>query len=518
MNALEKDDRNKEYTDHFSPDISDEIKKYAIEEAFKFSRYIFTRKDKKQQYGYCTHCEAEFKTDSLKHNEETTCPKCRSKVMIKSGGMGRKYMIDTVYFVYYEKSKKDSNVLIARGIQAQRDYRYNYKNLRTEYFLKAMYVFEPNKGGSMLEQSYYDDDYSKRAGIFSLAGPLESRGCKTCYSRKSIEVAVKGTPFQYSTWKSYFLGDMVKFFALYAKYPCLEYLSKLGLENIVENKLHNWTTYSSVNWNGKTILKVLKLSKKDLNELRKLNFTITPLFLRLFQISKKDNLSLSPEDILTISKSYGHDLQALQKVLKYTSLRKANKYICKQNDNDTINYHAKTQVLTAWKDYLNDCITLEMNLDDDRILFPKELHKAHQETLVRIKTEADVLMDRKISEKISSLEKYCFEYNGLMIRPAVSTKELIREGKALKHCVGNYNQKYMIRYSKGQIILLLIRKITEPDTPFFTVEIEKNAIKQVHGYGNYSPDKKEKEFLEVFKAEKLTKKKVTIKNKIAIPA
>ena len=94
---MEIDDRNKECTKHFSDDISDEVREYAIEEAFRFSRYIFTRKNKKQQYGFCTYCETEFKTDSLKHNEETTCPNCKSKTMVKSGGMGRKYMIDTVY-------------------------------------------------------------------------------------------------------------------------------------------------------------------------------------------------------------------------------------------------------------------------------------------------------------------------------------------------------------------------------------------------------------------------------------
>ena len=59
----------------------------------------------------------------------------------------------------------------------------------------------------------------------------------TYCSRDSIKKAVKGTPFQYSTYDSYIDGDMVKFFSLYARYPCVEYLTKFGMSELVEAKL-----------------------------------------------------------------------------------------------------------------------------------------------------------------------------------------------------------------------------------------------------------------------------------------
>jgi len=45
---------------HFSPRISKEIREYARDEVFEFSRYIFTERRKSKRIGYCTHCHSEF--------------------------------------------------------------------------------------------------------------------------------------------------------------------------------------------------------------------------------------------------------------------------------------------------------------------------------------------------------------------------------------------------------------------------------------------------------------------------
>ncbi|RJQ25543.1 MAG: hypothetical protein C4589_11125 [Peptococcaceae bacterium] len=48
--------------DHFTLGISQEIKDFATNAVFRHSRYIFTRREGKRQYGYCTHCRKEFQT------------------------------------------------------------------------------------------------------------------------------------------------------------------------------------------------------------------------------------------------------------------------------------------------------------------------------------------------------------------------------------------------------------------------------------------------------------------------
>lgn len=60
-------------------------------------------------------------------------------------------------------------------------------------------------------------------------------------------------------------------------------------------------------------------------------------------------------------------------------------------------------------------------------------------------------------------------------------EDLCKEGTTLEHCVGTYVE----RVYNGNISVLFIRKKSEPDVPFFTIEIGgNNMIEQIHGYKN----------------------------------
>lgn len=115
--------------------------------------------------------------------------------------------------------------------------------------------------------------------------------------------------------------------------------------------------------------------------------------------------------------------------------------------------------------------------------------------------------------RVKALEKYSYENKslGILIRPAASTKELIEEGKALCHCVGGYAS----RYASGATNILVIRKINEPDKPYFTLELNRGAIVQVRGKHNCAPTGEVKKFIKAFELAKLNKKG---KDKKSIPA
>ena len=258
------------------------------------------------------------------------------------------------------------------------------------------------------------------------------------------------------------------------------------------------------------------------------NIKVDPLFLRLVQISKKDGSNLTLDELKEIQGT-GFDFDDLKKVLKDTTLRQVRNYVNRQYEQankieQNTNYccarvpisHTKRAILLTYKDYLIDCKTLEMNLQDVRVLSPKDVFKAHQKTTKLIKSEGNKLMDRKIEKRLPLLtEQYYFEGNGLLIRPAISTGELIAEGKALVICVGSYDQGYMKRYSEGKTDLLLIRKVDAPDKPFYTVEVRNGQVIQCQGKNHSSKTKEVTEFMEAFKAEKLSKK---TKTRIRIPA
>ena len=516
-----------DYLAHFSEGLSPEIQRYATYEVFKSSRYIFTTRIGKQQYGWCTHCLSEFKTNGLfRHNANVFCPECDSACTVKAGGLGRKSLVDAAYFVYYEKSVKDPKVIVARGIYAVRDYSRDYHLVQTLCLERTRYIFEIGKSVMLERHGFYSQantmqhgEFSQRKTVHSISSQYESRERITFdYSRESIKEAVKNTPFSWSGWESYRFDGMVKFFDLYSKYPSIEYLTKLGFGDLVRAKLMGDSTYSAINWRGKTLLKVLKLTKKELNEIKSSKISVDPLFLKLLQLSKKDGSNLSLAEISVIRKTQ-FQLSDLQIMMKYTSLRKSFNYLTSQLEKQSKHFKSSYLTLTTWKDYIADCIMLEMNLTDERVLFPKNLYDAHQATTKRIKTHEDEILDSSIQRRLKDLEsKYCFEHSGLLIRPSVSTKELIAEGKTLVHCVGNYGNGYMTKYAQGKINLLLIRKLSDPDTPYYTVELKKETVAQVYGYKNCLPNDDVRYFIKAFTDQKLKPKKTKERAKISVPA
>lgn len=523
-----------EHLAHFHPDLSAEIKEFATEIVFRDSRYIFTTRKGKRQFGYCTHCGAELETTRLhlKHNDRETCPSCKSVCVVKASGISRGRLFDEAYFVYYEKSLISKQAIVARGIYAIRDYTGDYRNVETQYLVRAMYIFDSGSSTMLERYGYWSQaktmerfKFNQRKTVFSLAAQYmaNSRQAVVSVSIDSIKQAVERTPFQYSTWESYKShSDMVKFFSLYANYPGIEHLTKQGFAGLIDAKLYGRSTYGAINWKGKTASQMLRLTKGEIRELRESNIPApylqgeSPLIIRLMQISKKDQSNLSLAEISGIADTYGCYIKELQKMLKYANLRKINAFVTKQlrKGKDHKHYYGHSGVLYTWRDYINDCTKLEMDLTNERVLFPGDLYRAHQATIKQVKYKEDEILSKQIAARMKAIEKYRIESGKLFIRPAASSKELIDEGKALEHCVGGYAE----RYARGETAILFVRKKSKPDKPFYTMEVRQEKVVQVRGLKNCDPTKEVADLVEQFKAAKLTKQTEDNRIRVAVPA
>lgn len=520
----------RQYMCHFPGKFSKGMEEYANDVVFALSRYLFVWREGKHKLGYCTHCNtvSGVSTD-YNHNTTGYCPSCRSMCTVKAAGRGHSKLIDYAYFVYYEKSVIDPNVIVAYGIDACRDYREDYMSVKTEYNLTAMYVFEMDNSVMMQERSLWcgskgwEWKYVLQGSVFSLFSQRQNAGGhwyswkksrKICCSKNSIETAVTGTPFQYSCWKEYFSSesesDMVRFFSLYSQYPCIEYLTKLNMKDLVLAKLTGNLTHGAVHWRGKTLPKVLRLSKSIINEIRKEKVDVDPVILRMLQMIYKEGRNIPIKEVEAAAKVGDYYFQEISSIVKNTkaTFYTAIQYLLKQyrTKNDK-HYPAVNQVVVTWRDYIADCRKLELDLSQDCILYPGHLHRAHQNTIKQISFKENQLLNAKIATRLKNLiKKYSFENAELLIRPAESSAELVIEGKELNHCVGGYAQ----RYADGETNILVIREKSEPDKPYFTMEIRKDSIVQVGGLKNCAPDKQVKAFVEAFTEEKLQKKKVRI--------
>ena len=103
------------------------------------------------------------------------------------------------------------------------------------------------------------------------------------------------------------------------------------------------------------------------------------------------------------------------------------------------------------------------------------------EVTVLLKEKEDGRTREGIQRRAKKAQKYAWEQDGFLIRPIATLKELVAEGTKLKHCVAGYASSY----AEGRCKLFCIRKKSEPDTPYYTLELGKNdRLVQCRGYRN----------------------------------
>lgn len=103
------------------------------------------------------------------------------------------------------------------------------------------------------------------------------------------------------------------------------------------------------------------------------------------------------------------------------------------------------------------------------------------------KTEERRTKENKL--KLEFREQLNYEDENYLIRLPVNSDEVQQEGLALHHCVGGYAYSH----ESGATTIMFLRKKSEPDKPFYTIEVEIRLadgkvaglrIRQIHGFGN----------------------------------
>lgn len=120
----------------------------------------------------------------------------------------------------------------------------------------------------------------------------------------------------------------------------------------------------------------------------------------------------------------------------------------------------------------------------DREKYPKNLREAHDTLAVRIEAEKHSKYEAafvELAEKYAPLE---WSDGDLCIRIAQNEKELIKEGKTLRHCVGSYGHKH----ASGKDVIFFVRHRRRPERSYYTLDINMTKAQpeevQLHGYRN----------------------------------
>ncbi len=292
--------------------------------------------------------------------------------------------------------------------------------------------------------------------------------------------------------------------------------------------------HGGVNKYGKGPLEIMCLPKDKINQAIRLNVN-ADLHRCMVALNKK-GMSLEDKDLRWYRDNCkGYD--SLADALQYTTFHKLKRYLVEQHPVYEAESRAKdelealeAQTQGSWYrpreqeynmaslfryfiDYIKMCEKVGRDLYNLQVLFPKSLTEAHDDIVEicrAIEREAQLQRDEerrkreaeKRKQEVPAVKKVAkayahleFKDKNFLIRLPKGVRDIVAEGSALSHCVGSSN--YISKMAEGRTLILFLRKVSEPDTSYYTIEFdpEKKEILQCRGKSNCSKTKEVEDFV-----------------------
>ena len=488
------------------------LKSWIAKELLPAHFYYCYRNGKQTQQGYCTHCKQEVIIERPRHNKQAKCPNCGR--MVTCHAVGRNARVREKLTTQVVQQVEDG--IVVRICKAYVDFS-DYKKPEMRVHENARIFYRVENGECVSKSFYYSYGYDSitnwrhgdrpERSFWYYTFEADLRGYVYPYN---LDKELKGTPWQYSQLKEYCLHFHMPFYIRaylhhYIKGPALEYLMKLKLyqltSDIVYSDLNSSFVYHSpIKLQGTKLQEVLGVEKKYIPLLQEWNVNMNGLTLMQKMIDagyplKQDFINWCMEHQI-----YQH--QDVILCLNYMSLGKFMRYMTEQFNilRQFDSNRSMGNVVHLYKDYLRFAGEMNYNLQDDFLLFPRNVRDAHD--------RASQMFDRKKVEKYNEqisdqyenwLKQYQMAGRKLMIVPPKNAEEIVAEGQKLHHCVGGY----VTRVVKGECVILFLRERKHPETPFYTIEVQNGEVQQVRGRGNCEATSEIKTYMEQWKKEKL---------------
>lgn len=436
-----------------------------------------------------------------------TCPMCGAHGQYKCKGRVKGSIRKNRYLFLGQKYK--DNGFVMRYIQVEKEWTlgfiagekgdemYNaYEKLSVVELARA--YFEPgkkvqvdyNKHDPYVGKDFWDD--CNLYGLSSIrinSGPIlpETYG----------ELA--GTMFQYSAMKEYTDSPMsvfnpVEYLECYMRTPQLEMLVKMHLIGVAEKLIK--CQYGIIEDETATRPdKFLGIRKEKLKLLIKEKGDIG--LLRVLQMEKRLAENWTDEQVQQLAET---GLTYTQVVLaeKYMTLQKflnrIKKYACCDYGGCSQSVYRIRHMASTYADYLSMREDRGYDLTNTVYQFPRDLDEAHEKMVEEVNKEKLDKHLKDVAARFPNIRhsyrklrnKYYYEDDTYIIRPAKSAEEIVIEGRVLHHCVGGDN--YLGKHDRGETYILFLRFKDTPNMQYITVEIEAKTPNILQWYGAH--DKK----------------------------
>lgn len=452
-----------------------------------FGEFITSEKSRKTTDCYCTACHERYEDginppSAYKHKDFGTCARCGAVVQRRAMGRGRQGIRETMNFAVFEGAGDIMRITCIKAELTFPSWQEDELEPYYDWYEVTRYQLEPN---SAVQFNYYwnygeklwrqkttkpsNPNFSNGGFCFDSSFTLINENCIGNSFLKYIdrELHEGELPYKYIEW-----------LCRYAEHPQIEYFIKGGLKELaqhyVERSMRHRTYF---NWKSNDLKKILRLTKPELNFIQESDGR---LYADYMYFRRTIYQGRTPEETIKYYDEFRTCPSIIEEISHITGLqhKKIMDYALRKQNKEGTYF-----LLTCWRDYLRDCQTLKYDLTDTSVLLPKHLWAAHDRVAKIIKVKEDEILRQKMAGLVEArrdMEVTDMEL-GLMIRQPYTIKEIVQEGKKLSHCVGGYAD----RHAEGKLTILFLRKISEPNTPYYTMEVSLGLqIVQCRGYKN----------------------------------
>lgn len=450
----------------------EQVKKDAV-------KYLFFRNEKNGATISCTACGSfRFTHERFKHGEITTCPVCGNCVYAYGAGYGKDRLYqERFYGLCYELN----DLWCIRVVTARIAYFDDFpKEPHISIAPNYVYIFSKKKAVRYIYRGHYSYEKGKEIYSWEKMSRVQVLPHASIFRNSNFNSAeilnlesYKKTSLKYSAPEIMdSVNGLILYLRLWQKHNNVEYLSKQGFGNLIEDILRYTWKRDQINWKSNNLLKMLGIGKNDLEFCKAMTFEQLEFFKEL----KASDGALA-EPLCMYFRSRIRQAENIHKKtgLSYCQIRN---YLEKQGGIFLI------QLFSDYCDMSVDCMG---HVEELR---PKSIRTAHDRMTDKLKFHENAKYNARMHERCKKLKKLCMNYGDLIMKPPESSEDIILEGSILHHCVGVYVE----RHAEGKTNILFIRKKTAPDTPFFTVEVSNELrIIQCHGYRNEAENPKPEE-------------------------
>ena len=442
--------------------------------------------------------------DHLKHKESWTCPWCGRAVTVIDLAKARKRKtlrrVELTVLLHVQ-----DGALYADALALRKDYA-NEADLtaRPTAWCSSGYRF--TKGEVMQVDHQWDDKHPcityerDKLGRRKLVQEPFKFGSLSWYRYESYSIlnreVLEGHPlFRYcgyfDLWQYRPLGargyafrfhDFISYLTAYAIYPRqVEMLAKAGywepLNDLIYSRKKN---AAAMCWEEPDPRKSFRLNKRELSLLMGMQPPLKTLEVRNY-VGRHWGDVWSLPFCMDFCNLWGNHLDPME-VLRFLNRYRLDpdrflRYLGGEFDRDHIEAVYYADLFEIYRDYLNGAYQLGYCLEHSRVLWPPELFTAHDLTMEQLAQRQEV---SQAQNRRARRLKYEFELDGWKIVFPTTAAAIKREGKMLCHCVGGYADRHM----RGVTTILFLRRSSAPSTPYVTIEMDGNQIRQIHGYHN----------------------------------